>query len=139
LNSSDLGGIGGQLSSLSVCAGGAWGSTAYASGIVYVPCVDGIHAVAVNTGASPSLKSLWNYTNFFAGPPIVAAGAVWTSDIYNGTLFALNPESGALITQIVLDNSLAPGSLEHFATPSVAAGLILFAADETIYALDPSP
>jgi polyvinyl alcohol dehydrogenase (cytochrome) len=139
LNSSNLGGVGGQLASLSVCPGGAWGSTAYASGIIYIPCIDGIHAVAVHAGADPGLTSLWNYTNFFAGPPIVAAGAVWTSDIYNGTLFALNPETGDLIAQLILDGGLAPGSLEHFATPSVAPGLVLFAVDETIYALSPSP
>jgi len=69
LNSSDLGGIGGQLSSLPVCYSGAWGSTAYASGTVYIPCADGLHAVVVHAGANPTLTSLWNATGFFAGPP----------------------------------------------------------------------
>jgi len=134
-----LGSIGGQLSSLSVCAGGAWGSTAYASGIVYIPCIDGLDAVAVHTGAHPSLTSLWNYTGFYAGPPIVAGGAVWTVNIYNGTLLALNPKTGTLMAKVTMDVGLATGSLEHFATPSVGGGMLLFAADETIYALNPSP
>ena len=139
LNSSDLGGIGGQLASLTVCEGGAWGSTAYASGIVYIPCIDGIHAVAVTGGAHPSLTSLWNYTDFYAGPPIVAGGAVWTVDIYNGTLFALNPEHGTLMAQVNLSSDMVPDSLAHFSTPSVGDGLLLFAADETVYALNPAP
>jgi polyvinyl alcohol dehydrogenase (cytochrome) len=135
LNSSDLGGIGGQLFSASVCPGGAWGSTTFASGIVYVPCVNGLHALALQTGAHPSFTSLWNTTGFFAGPPIVAGGAVWTFDIYNGTLFALSPLTGATIAKISVlpDNSLA-----HFATPSVGYGFLLFAGDDTVYAVDPS-
>ena len=136
LNSSDLGGIGGQLYSSSVCSGGAWGSTAFASGIIYVPCGNGLHALAVQGGAQPTFKSIWNCSGFFAGPPIVAAGAVWTFDIYNGTLFALNPQSGSTVTNISLGSV---GFVEHFTTPSVGGGLLLFAADETIYALDTAP
>ncbi len=139
LNSSELGQIGGQLYSLSVCKGGGWGSTAYAAGVVYIPCADGLHAVAVHIGTHPSLASLWNYTNFFAAPPIVAAGAVWTSDIYNGTVFALNPVTGALLAQLTPDPALAPGSLPHFVTPSVGGGMLFFAEDQAIYALNPTP
>ena len=135
LNSSDLGGIGGQLYGAPVCGAGAWGGTAYGSGVVYVPCPDGIHALAVQAGTQPKFTSLWNSTGFFAGPPIIAGGAVWTFDIYNGTLFALNPNSGALITSISLGSV---GFVEHFTTPSVGDGLLLFAANETIYALNPA-
>lgn len=74
LNSSDLGGIGGQMSSLTLCPGGAWGATAYVAGVVYVPCAEGIYAVTVNGGSHPSLVSLWNATFGFAGPPIIAGG-----------------------------------------------------------------
>jgi outer membrane protein assembly factor BamB len=134
LNSSDLGGVGGQLASLSVCTSGAWGGTAYASGVVYVPCADGLYAVSVHAGAQPSLTPLWNVTGFFAGPPIVAGGAVWTFDIFNGTLFALNPQTGAVMTKVSV---LPIGSVPHFETPSVADGLLLFAGNDTVYALDP--
>ena len=135
LNSSDLGGVGGQLASLQVCpTGGAWGATAYFAGVVYVPCSDGLDAVAVNGGSHPGLTSLWNVTGFFAGPPIIAAGAVWTFDIFNGTLFALNPQTGAVIAKV---SDLPENSLAHFATPSVGYGLILFAGNDTVYGLDP--
>ncbi len=129
LNASNLGGVGGQLFDASVC-GSTWGSTAYAAGIVYVPCPDGLHALAIHGGAHPTFTSLWNSTGYFAGPPIIADGAVWTSDIYNGTLFALNPLTGTGVASISL------GSFEHFTTPSVAGDFVVIAADETIYALD---
>ena len=135
LNSSDLGGVGGELYSSPVCSDGAWGSTAFASGIVYVPCANGLHALAVEPGPQTKFKSLWNCSGFFAGPPIEAAGAVWTFDIYNGTLFALNPQSGSVLTRISLGSV---GFVEHFTTPSVGDRLLLFAANETIYALNPT-
>jgi hypothetical protein len=131
LNESSLGGIGGQLFSASVCDGGAWGSTTYAAGVVYVPCYDGVHALSIQVGANPTFTSLWNSTNFWAGPPIVLGGAVWTIDIANGTLFALNATTGALITKT---SSL--GAVEHFTTPSIGGGFVIVAAQETVYALD---
>jgi hypothetical protein len=66
----------------------------------------------------------------------VAAGAVWTFDIYNGTLIVLNPQNGSVITKLF---GGTVGFVEHFTTPSVGDGLLLLAANETIYALDPSP
>ena len=129
LNSSDLGGVGGQLFNATVCNGGAWGSTAYAAGVVYVPCASGLHALSIKGGTHPSFVSLWNRTGFFAGPPVIAAGAVWTLNIYNGTLFALNPQTGATIAKIGL------GSVVHFATPSIGGGLVIVAANETVYGL----
>jgi polyvinyl alcohol dehydrogenase (cytochrome) len=130
LNESDLGGIGGQLFTANVCAGGAWGSTAYAAGVVYVPCYNGLHALSIQGGANPKFISLWNSTNGWAGPAIVAAGAVWSVDITNGTLYAFNPTTGALITKMSLS------SVEHFTTPSIGGGFVIVAAQETVYALD---
>ena len=138
LNGSDLGGVGGQLFSAGVCTSGypgAWGGTAFAQGIIYVPCGSGLLALAVQSGSQPRFTSLWNETGFFAGPPIVAAGAVWTFNIYNGVLFAFNPTNGALITEISLGSV---GFVEHFTTPAAGGGLLLFAANQTIYALNPS-
>ncbi len=132
LNSSNLGGVGGELFSSQVCPSGAWGSTAYASGVVYVPCANGLRALSIKAGADPTFTSLWNFSGGFAGPPIVAGGAVWTFDISNGTLYALNPQTGKLVTKVAL------GSPDHFATPSVADGLIVCAAGETVYGLDTS-
>jgi outer membrane protein assembly factor BamB len=135
LNSTDLGGAGGQLASLPLCLGGAWGSTSYYDGVVYIPCYSGLYAVAVHTGAHPSLTSLWNATLGFMGPPIIAGGVVWTLGIDSGTLYALNPTTGAIVTSISL---ISGEGLAHFSTPSVAGKLLVFAGDDTVFALNPA-
>jgi outer membrane protein assembly factor BamB len=129
LNASDLGGIGGQLYSASICSGGAWGSTIYADGNVYIPCASGLHVVSIHAGAHPTFSSLWNFTDIFAGPPIYADGAIWTLNVSNGTLYALNPQTGALIAKMSM------GTVEHFTTPSIGGGYLIVAADETVYGL----
>jgi hypothetical protein len=139
LNASDLGGIGGQLYNATVCGPvtapwpyGAWGSTSFANGVIYVPCGVGLDALKLNPGPHPTFTSLWNYTGFFAGPPIIAGGAVWTVTIPGGTLYALNPQTGAVLF------STALGTVDHFATPSAGDGLLFAAANETVYGISPS-
>lgn len=143
LNSSNLGGIGNQLFSAGVCTNansnttGAWGSTSFAQGIIYVPCSYGLLALKLQMGARPSFTSLWNSTlNFWATPPIIAAGAVWTFDVYSGTLYALNPVTGSLM--YTLPPFIQPNSMPHFTTPSAGGGLLLFAENRTICGLNPT-
>jgi len=119
-----------------VCDNSQGGTAFTPQGTIYVPCFDGLHALALQTGAEPRFTTLWSQPDFVAGPPIIAAGAVWTFDIYNGTLFAFNPTNGARVFSISLGSV---GFVEHFTTPSVGGGLLLFAATETIYALNLSP
>ncbi len=151
LNSSNLGKVGGQLFNATVCgpaglnATGAWGSTSFAQssqypqGVIYVPCgTGGLLALALHTGASPGFSTLWNYSENFAGPAIITPGAVWNLDVYSGTLFALNPATGSLLYQISLFTLPYPRYLiAHFSTPSVGDGLVLFAGNATVYAINP--
>lgn len=133
LNASNLGGIGGELYSAVVCGSyGAWGGTSYAGGTIYVPCGDGVHALSLTTGSQPKFATLWNATGFWAGPPIITAGAVWSAGITNGVLYALSPENGSIIYQ----KTLIP--FEHFATPSAGGGLLFVAANQTVYAINMS-
>jgi outer membrane protein assembly factor BamB len=84
---------------------------------VYLPCLSG--PVAVRVGASPpSLRVLW-ISKKGAGPPIVAAGLVWTIG-QNGSLYGLNPTTGTLRQQASIG---APAN--HFPTPGVGDGLLL--------------
>lgn len=150
LNASNLGGVGGELFSADICgSNGAWGSTSYANGIIYVPCgvcptppcpsgaYEGIHALSLNFGSNPSFSNLWNSSNtYFAGPPIIAAGAVWSFDIYSATLYAFGPSSGSVLYQ--LSPYISPNQLPHFTTPSFGGGMVLFAENESVYALNPS-
>jgi outer membrane protein assembly factor BamB len=110
LDAGRLGGIEGQLASRAVCSA-AFGGSAYAAGLVYVPCTDGLAAVRV-TGRA--LARAWRGPGFRAGPPIVAGGAVWTVDLDGGVLYALDARTGGVRFR---------GSIDHpaqFTTPTAA-------------------
>lgn len=118
LNGADLGGIGGQEAQLgSACGEDIDGGTAVVGTTVYLPCASGPIAVGV-TASPPSLRLLWS-AKVGGGPPIVAAGLVWTIG-QNGTLYGLDPSSGAVRQQ---GNVGAPAN--HFPTPGIGDGLLL--------------
>ncbi len=108
-----LGHIGGQIDSASVCQ--SFGGTAVTGNTVYVPCTDGIRAVSVAGG---QIAILWHAAATAAkGPPVLGGGAVWSVAWGAGTLYALNPTSGATLS------SIAIGSVPHFATPMLSGGI----------------
>ena len=124
LGTGRLGGIGGQLASRAVC-GGAFGGSAYAAGLVYAPCVDGLVAVRVTGGA---LAGGWRGPGFRAGPPIVAGGAVWTVDLDAGVLYALNAHTGAARFRAAIDHPA------QFTTPTAAGGWIYVGGGNRVFA-----
>ena len=115
LRASDLGGIGGQQATRALpCSEDIDGGVATVGTTVYLPCLSGVMAVGV--GASPaSLRVLWS-SGRGGGPPIVAAGLVWTVG-QDGVLYGLDPSTGAVTRQATV-GSLA----NHFPTPRVGAG-----------------
>jgi polyvinyl alcohol dehydrogenase (cytochrome) len=118
LNGARLGGIGGQQAMLlSACNGEILGGSAVAGMTVYLPCTGGIAAVQV-TGSPPRLRMLWK-TATGGGPPVLAAGLVWTIG-QNGTLYGLAPATGKIRQQVTVG---VPAN--HFPTPGVGAGLML--------------
>ncbi|TMD32377.1 MAG: hypothetical protein E6I95_10810 [Chloroflexi bacterium] len=126
INSSNMGGIGGEVYQHQVCNTLSFGANAYANGVIFVPCQDGVHALNLGTN---SFTAAWNYTGITAGPPIVAAGAVWVINTSGSTLDALSPNTGALIGS----QSLA-GGVGHFVTPSEGGGNIYVPGDGYIQA-----
>ena len=77
LSGTHLGGIGGQEESLgSACSEDIDGGSAVVGTTVYLPCVSGTVAVQV-TASPPALNLDWS-SAVGGGPPIVAAGLVWT-------------------------------------------------------------
>ena len=118
LNGATLGGIGGQEKSLpGACPDDIDGGVAVVGSIVYLPCLSG--TIAVQASASPpALRLLWR-APVGGGPPIVAAGLVWTIG-QDGGLYGLDPSSGAVRRHATVG---APAN--HFPTPSVGAGLLL--------------
>ena len=134
LNGSHLDGIGHQQATLgtnghtvgTACSDDIDGGVAVAGMTVYLPCLAGIIAVRA-TSSPPTLRLLWS-SGTGGGPPIVAAGLVWTMG-QNGTLYGLDPATGRVRQQAAVG---APAN--HFPTPSVGDGLLLAASARNIVA-----
>jgi len=127
LDGSHLGGIGGQEASLdAACSGDIDGGSAAAGTTVYLPCPSGTVAVAV-TASPASLTVLWA-SRVGGGPPIVAAGLVWTIG-HDGTLFGLDPSTGTVRQQVSIG---VPAN--HFPTPSIGDGLLLAPSSNRVVA-----
>jgi outer membrane protein assembly factor BamB len=118
LSGAHLGGVGGQRAALgSVCSDDVDGGTAVTGTTVYLPCASGI--IAVRAARSPAaLRLLWS-SGTGGGPPIVAAGLVWTIG-QNGTLYGLDPATGKVRQRASIG---VPAN--HFPTPSAGGGLLL--------------
>lgn len=106
-----LGGVGGQVAQAQVCP--AYGATAVTASTVYEPCSDGGIAAVSVTGTR--IRVLWRGPANAAGSPVVGGDAVWVTDYSSGTLYELNPATGA--TEHTL--SLGTG-LPHFASMSMS-------------------
>jgi outer membrane protein assembly factor BamB len=118
LSGTKVGGIGGQLASIGpACDEDIDGGSAVYGDVVFLPCLSGIVAVQVSS-SPPALKLLWS-SGTGGGPPIVAAGLVWTIGD-SGVLYGLNPVTGTVRQQVAI-GSVA----NHFPTPSIGNGLLL--------------
>jgi outer membrane protein assembly factor BamB len=141
LDRAHLGGIGHQQATLgatghaiigSACGDDIDGGAAVAGMTVYLPCLAGIIAVRV-TSSPPALRLLWS-SGTGGGPPIVAAGLVWTIG-QNGVLYGLDPATGKVRQQVMIG---VPAN--HFPTPSAGDGLLLAAcADNVVAFAAPAP
>jgi outer membrane protein assembly factor BamB len=117
LDASHLGGIGNGEDAIIACPNEMDGGSAVVGSVVYLPCVDG--PVAVRYSASPpSITKLWGPASG-GGPPIVAAGLVWTIN-YKGVLFGLDPATGSVRRQVSVG-----AVANHFPTASVGDDLLL--------------
>lgn len=127
LDRSRLGGVGGAQASLAgACAHDIDGGPAVVGTTIYLPCLDG--PVAVQVSSSPAgLRLRWRAAEG-GGPPIVAAGLVWTIG-QNGTLYGLSARTGAVVEQA----GVGPPAT-HFPTPSVGDDLLLVAAATDVIA-----
>ena len=124
LSGTNLGGIGGQLYSTTICAS-AYGGTARVGQAILVPCTDGV--VKVIVGAA-TLTVAWQTSNFDAGAPIVTGDIVWAVNISTGDLLGFNLSTGHELYAFPL------GSVDHFITPAAAPGSLFVAAGDQLEA-----
>jgi outer membrane protein assembly factor BamB len=131
LDGARLGAIGGQQVSLpSGCREDIDGGSAVVGSTVYLPCLTGIIAVQA-TLSPPALSIQWR-SSVGGGPPIVAAGLIWTIS-QKGQLSGLNPTDGQSVQSAEIG---APAN--HFATPSVGDGLFLVTNADQVLAFSAS-
>ena len=94
LHLDDLGGVGGAVHSDKVCRG-AFGGTAVVGSTVYVPCLDGLFAVHVRDGSSPTFTVTRTGKERF-GPPVVSGGVIWAVTVDDSHLEGFDLSSGRL-------------------------------------------
>jgi polyvinyl alcohol dehydrogenase (cytochrome) len=127
LSGAHLGGIGAQQTDLpDACHDDIDGGAAVVGMTAYLPCLSGTIAVQA-TNSPPALHLLWS-SGTGGGPPIVAAGLVWTIG-QDGTLYGLDPGTGRVRQQATIG---VPAN--HFPTPSVAGGLLIAASANHVVA-----
>ena len=115
MHADHLGGVGGEAFSGRVCSGGAFGATAYAPPLLYVPCRgEGITAVKLGPDR---FDTAWTGGGGAGNTPILAYGRVWAiGGGQPGALLAYEPATGRQASRTSL-NQVAP-----FASPSAAGG-----------------
>jgi outer membrane protein assembly factor BamB len=109
-----LGGIGGEISQAPLCP--SFGGTAVVADVVYVPCTDGLRAVRIDDAGS--MHVLWHASGI-AGSPVVGGGRVWSLDVGDGVLHALDPKTGRSLAQVRV------GQVTRFATPAISGNRLL--------------
>jgi len=124
LDRGNPGNIGGSIAQTQACNDGAFGTTAVQGATVFMPCTDGLVALATD---GDKLSQKWRRQGR-AGPPIVAAKLVWDLG-GDGTLVALDPASGQQRFAAQLD-ALA----SRFVSLSSAGGRLFVAPSDALIA-----
>src|SRR5947209_6181161 len=108
LRADALGGVGGQAQVISIC--NSYGGAATVGSQMFLPCTDGLRQVLL--GPDHRLTKGWHAPSQVSGSPIVGGHTVYSLDP-NGTLYALNSQTGTVVTTI----SVGPTS--RFETPTL--------------------
>ena len=110
LHADHLGGVGGQIQTVSVCSAGAYGGAAINGQTVYIPCADGLREIKLDAG---KLALGWQASQHLTGSPVIGGNTVYSIDT-GGTLYALDAASGSVRATV------AVGSTSRFATPTIS-------------------
>jgi polyvinyl alcohol dehydrogenase (cytochrome) len=113
---------------------GSFGGDSFANGTLYIPCENGVQALAYSESAK-TFTPLWQGPEDAVGPPIVSAGLVWTvaTGGFTGggnTLYGLDPTTGIPRYTETLPSPV----IDHFASPSAAGGRLFLATGNSVSA-----
>lgn len=110
LRSDHLGGVGGQIQTISMCS--AYGGAAVSGLSLFIPCSDGLRQLQLEAGAK--LVPGWHAPQQVTGSPIIGGQTLYSLDPGDGVLYALNAATGEVRT------SLSVGTTSRFATPTLS-------------------
>ena len=116
LRANHLGGIGGQIQTISVCAVGAYGGAAVSGQLVFIPCADGLREIKLESGTS--LVPGWRAPQQVTGSPVIGGNTVYSLDPAGGMLYALDAATGSVRT------TLSVGTTSRFSTPTLTQSSI---------------
>jgi outer membrane protein assembly factor BamB len=110
LQANRLGGVGGQIQTLSACV--AFGGAAVSGQSFFIPCVDGLRQLTITTG--PTVTVGWHAQAQITGSPIIGGQTVYSLSPSGGVLYALDITMGRVRAQISV------GTTSRFATPTLS-------------------
>jgi outer membrane protein assembly factor BamB len=126
VSAAHLGGVGGQVAQADVCP--AYGAAAVQGSTVYEPCEQG--GMAAISTAGNQIRVLWRGPASAWGSPVVGGGAVWVADWTAGTLYELDPATGATRDSVSLGSPLP-----HFASLSMTGSHAYLGTNQGVVAV----
>ena len=111
LHARQLGGIGGQIQTISVCAAGAYGGAAVNGSVAFIPCADGLREIQL--GSAGNLLTGWQAPGQVTGLPVIGGNTVYSLYPSGGMLYALDAATGSVRATVSV------GTTSRFATPTL--------------------
>lgn len=140
LNGTALGGVGPPVAATGFCSGGSFGGSVYdpTNSTIYAACAGGLRALSFNATSPTSLAASTGFSapSGATGPPMIAGGLVWVTNYSSGTLYGLDPTSGATTGSFTIPENREPGGsdVNHFASPSAGDGRLFVASGDQVTA-----
>src|SRR5262249_8861094 len=110
LRTDHLGGINGQLQTISLCS--AYGGAAVRSQSFFIPCTDGLRQLQLTTGTH--LAPGWHAQEQVTGSPVIGGQTIYSLDPGGKVLYALKAATGEVRA------TLSVGTTSRFATPALS-------------------
>ncbi|HEX6484664.1 MAG TPA: PQQ-binding-like beta-propeller repeat protein [Ktedonobacteraceae bacterium] len=127
LHADRLGGVGGQIQSMSLCTAGAYGGAAVSGQVAFIPCADGLREVRIDSASS--FVPGWQAPQQVTGSPVIGGNTVYSLDPGGGTLYALHAGTGAVRATISV------GATPRFATPTLFQNSIFVGTETGVVAV----
>jgi outer membrane protein assembly factor BamB len=128
VDAAHLGGVGGQVAQADVCE--AYGAAAVQGSVVYEPCARGGLAAVSTSGNRIRIRVRWRGPAQAQGSPVIGGGRVWVTDYQAGTLYELDPGTGAIRASLDLGTTLP-----HFSSMSMTGSHAFLSTMEGVVAV----